>query len=88
MAMEQLRAKKAFKYAGRPLQEGELFSAPPSHARTLTVTGNAETYIAPVVQAKKPGSRPRKNPATQTPNQSAGAYQRRDMTSAASSDKE
>lgn len=79
MAMEDLRAKKAFRYAGRPLRVGDTFQAPPSHAKVLRLAGNAETYIAPVVQAKPPNQRrPRKTAAESRP--AAGAYERRDLT--------
>lgn len=79
MAMEDLKAKKAFKYAGRPLRVGDTFQAPPSHAKVLRLAGNAETYIAPVVAAKKPQQRrPRKTAAVTRP--AAGAYERRDLT--------
>lgn len=79
MAMENLKAKKVFKYAGRPLQVGDTFQAPPSHAKVLRLAGNAETYVVPVVQAKKPQQcRPRKTASTTRP--AAGAYERRDLT--------
>lgn len=75
MAMEDLKAKKAINYGGKRLKPGEPFKAPPSHARALRLAGSAETYIAPVVQAKKPRGRPRKNPQAPT----AAAYERRDI---------
>lgn len=78
MAKEDLVANKAFNYGGRRLKVGDRFQAPPSHAKVLTLTGKANTYIAPVMQATKPRGRPRKNPE---PVQTiAGEYERRDMT--------
>lgn len=86
MAIEDLKAKKAFKYGGRALQVGDTFQAPPSHAKVLRLAGNAETYVAPIVQAKKPQQRrPRKTAAAQT---TAGAYERRDLTPAGSRQEE
>lgn len=84
MAMEDLKAKKAFKYAGRPLAAGDTFKAPPSHAKVLVATGNAVAYVAPVIQAKPasaPAPRSGARKATNSGRQ-GGGYQRRDMTAA------
>lgn len=88
MALEDLKAKKAINYGGKRLKPGEPFKAPPSHARALRLAGSAETYIAPVVQAKKPRKQrqPRKIAAATTP--AAGAYERRDLTPASTGQEE
>lgn len=82
MAMEELKAKKSLNYGGRRINEGDVFQAPPSHARVLTITGNADKYVAPRVQAKKPSSRSTKNSAATN----AQAYERRDMTPSPATD--
>lgn len=85
MALEDLKATKAINYGGKRLKPGEPFKAPPAHARALRLAGSAETYVAPVVQAKPPGKvvkprgRPRKNAAAP---HAAGSYERRDLTPA------
>lgn len=82
MAMEDLKAVKAFKYAGRDLSPGDTFQAPPSHARVLVAMGKAQGYVAKVVKAKAPAA-PR-SPASKAPDSGrrGGGYQRRDMTAA------
>jgi hypothetical protein len=83
MAKEELKAKKAFNYGGRRLKVGDQFQAPPSHAKVLRLAGNAEAYVAPVMQAETPRTTARKNPAGAANPPAAPrarVYRRRDMT--------
>lgn len=78
MALEELKAKREMNYGGRRLKAGDVFTAPPSHARVLCLVGSAEAYVAPVMAAMQPRGRNRRN----APPASAGGYERRDMVAA------